>query len=172
MNKGFTIIETLVAIAVLMIGVAGPLAVASKGLSSALNARDQMIASFLAQESMEVIKNSKFNHYDGTPLGWLTDFTLSGTHCDGLGAFCDASAIDSPQIKTCPDAKGCPLFVNANGDYSHLAGGSPSLFSRLFYIPNLNLPNDDVRAVVKVLWNEGSVSNEVDLSSELTNVNH
>ena len=44
-QKGFTIIETLIAITVLMIAVAGPLSVASKGLLSAQISKDQMIAS-------------------------------------------------------------------------------------------------------------------------------
>ena len=56
-NAGFTLVETLVAIAILMIAIAGPLTVAEKGLSAAIYARDQMMASYLAQDGMEYVKN-------------------------------------------------------------------------------------------------------------------
>ena len=56
-NTGFTLVETLVAIAILMIAIAGPLTVAEKGLSAAIYARDKLIGSYLAQDGMEAIKN-------------------------------------------------------------------------------------------------------------------
>jgi Tfp pilus assembly protein PilV len=57
-QKGFTIVETLVAVTILMISIAGPLTVANKGLLAAINAKDQMIASYLAQDAMEYVKNT------------------------------------------------------------------------------------------------------------------
>ncbi|MEK7184741.1 MAG: prepilin-type N-terminal cleavage/methylation domain-containing protein [Patescibacteria group bacterium] len=58
-NGGFTIIETLVAITILMISIAGPLTIAQKGLTASIYARDQITASYLSQELMEKIKNDK-----------------------------------------------------------------------------------------------------------------
>src|SRR3989344_8702148 len=57
--KGFTIIETLVAVAILMISIAGPLTIAHKGLLAAVYAHDNVTASYLAQDAMEYIKNVK-----------------------------------------------------------------------------------------------------------------
>jgi hypothetical protein len=58
-NKGFTLIETFVAITVLLTAIAGPLTIASKGLSSALIARDQMTAFYLGQDAVEYIRHYK-----------------------------------------------------------------------------------------------------------------
>lgn len=65
-NKGFTIIETLVAITILMIAVAGPLTIAQKSLMASIYARDQIVASYLAQEVMEEYKNSKKSEWVST----------------------------------------------------------------------------------------------------------
>ncbi len=58
-SKAFTLIETLMAVAVLMIAIAGPLVVANNGLVAALYAKDQSIATSLAQEGMEMVRNVK-----------------------------------------------------------------------------------------------------------------
>lgn len=56
-SSGFTLIETLVAISILMIAVTSPLTIAQKGLSSAFYAKDQIIASYLAQDAIEYLRN-------------------------------------------------------------------------------------------------------------------
>ncbi len=66
-SSGFTIIETLVAITILMIAIAGPITIAKKGLNASLYARDQVTASFLAQDMMESIKNDERNSWTISP---------------------------------------------------------------------------------------------------------
>ncbi len=60
-NKGFTLVETLVAIAILMVAVVGPLTVANKAYRAAIDAKKQTIAFNLAQEGLEYINNLKDN---------------------------------------------------------------------------------------------------------------
>lgn len=55
--SGFTLIEALVAISLLMIAISSPIMLAQKGLSSSILSRDQMIASFLVQDGIESVKN-------------------------------------------------------------------------------------------------------------------
>ena len=56
-SKAFTLVESLVAISILMIAIASPMTLAQKGLSTATLSKDQMIASFLAQDAIEAVKN-------------------------------------------------------------------------------------------------------------------
>jgi Tfp pilus assembly protein PilV len=56
-KKGFTLLEALVAISILMVAVAAPITIAQKGISSAVYTKEQMIASYLAQDAIEYIKN-------------------------------------------------------------------------------------------------------------------
>src|SRR3989344_1598293 len=70
-SAGFTLIETFVAITVLLTAIAGPLTIASKGLSSAMIARDQMTAFYLGQDAIEFIRHHKdTNALRSDP--WLT----------------------------------------------------------------------------------------------------
>lgn len=56
-SRGFTIIETLVAIAVLLLAVSAPLTIAERSLASAEVARQEITAFYLAQEAIEYIRN-------------------------------------------------------------------------------------------------------------------
>lgn len=62
-TRGFTLIETLVAIAILAIAVAGPLVAASRALVAAQLSRDQLVASYLAQEGIEYLRYFRDNAY-------------------------------------------------------------------------------------------------------------
>ncbi len=69
--QGFTLIETLLAVLLLATAIAGPLTIASKGLSAALVAKDQISAFYLAQDAMEQVRFIR----DSNTLGggdWLT----------------------------------------------------------------------------------------------------
>src|SRR3989344_2234390 len=54
--KGFTLIETLIAVLLLSTAITGPLTIASKGLTVTLVAKDQFIAFYLAQDAMEQVR--------------------------------------------------------------------------------------------------------------------
>lgn len=80
--KGFTLIETLVAVLLLSTAIAGPLTIAAKGLSAALIARDQMVAFYLAQDAVEYVRFVRdSNKLAGSP--WLTglDACLGASGC-------------------------------------------------------------------------------------------
>jgi Tfp pilus assembly protein PilV len=173
-SGGFTIIETLVAITVLMIAVAGPLVVASKGLNSALYARDQVTASFLGQESMEVIKNQRDNNKEGDK-NWLDQILLPSNCIDGSPT-CDADAISSDMFKSGLSSVGSPISFNDSTGYNHDSSGISTKFKRYYY---LTLPNNvnpclidstECTVHVKVTWNEGTIPYDVDLGSELLDV--
>ncbi|OHA24390.1 MAG: hypothetical protein A3D50_00025 [Candidatus Taylorbacteria bacterium RIFCSPHIGHO2_02_FULL_44_12] len=169
-NGGFTIVETLVAITVLMIAIAGPLVVASKGLRAAVYARNQMIASYLAQESIEMIKNMRDNNLAlNGPDHWLDNpYDMTGCVRNGVGdtTTCDASGVDSMPIVSCLQAA-CPLYLVSDG-YGHGPGSTAAGFSRYFYLTPVSA-DKEVRATVVVSWNDGVISNEVEVSSQLLN---
>jgi len=56
-TTGFTLVEALVAISILMVAVTSPMMIAQKSISTAILTKDQMTASFLVQDAIEAIKN-------------------------------------------------------------------------------------------------------------------
>lgn len=61
--KAFTLIETLIAITILTLAVAGPSFIASRAIIAAETARDQLTALYLAQESIEYVRMVRDNQY-------------------------------------------------------------------------------------------------------------
>lgn len=106
--KGFTLIETLVAVLLLVTAVAGPLTIASKGLSAAIIARDQMVAFYLAQDAVEYVRFVRdSNKLAGT--AWLTG-TVSLDACQGAAGCTIDQSTNPPTIAACP-AQGCDLIL-------------------------------------------------------------
>src|SRR3989344_1106832 len=73
--RGFTLIETFVAVTILITAIVGPLAIAAQGLVTAKTASDQTTALYLSQDAMEYVHFVR----DSNQLGgvdWLTSLAL------------------------------------------------------------------------------------------------
>lgn len=76
-RNGFTLVETLVAVAILAIAVAGPLVGASRALIATQVAKDQFIASYLAQEGIEYVRAFRDNAYLQDAGSYWSSFTTA-----------------------------------------------------------------------------------------------
>jgi type II secretory pathway pseudopilin PulG len=88
-NKGFTIVETLVAISILMLAITGPLLIISQALESSYYSRDEITAYYLAQEGVEYIRNVVDNTaLDPTKIDtdWLSGLSITDPTADPLSS--------------------------------------------------------------------------------------
>jgi len=150
-NQGFTIVETLVAITILMISIAGPLTIAQKSLTAATQAKDQVIASYLAQDLVEYIKNARDNALRG------------GTDFGGTNSF--VSNFCTSVVTSCGSQK---LYLTPSGAYTTQSNSTPSKFSRQATITPLSSNEAIIR--VTVTWQNGPILNTSTVENILFNV--
>lgn len=145
-NTGFTLIETLVAVLILASAIAGPLTIASKGLTAANVAKSQTTAQFLAQDALEYVRFVRDSNRLAGNSDWLARLRVGGcVSADGSAACVVDTLADT--ITTCGGTI-CPTFV--------YQGGAASIFTRTISIQTPVGANDCVgtngcEAIVKVV---------------------
>ncbi len=164
-QKGFTLIEALVAISLLMTAMASTLSVTQKALSASFISKDQMTASFLAQDALESIKNIR----DQVEINSDNSYWLSGLeNCLGV----NKCVIDSTYLKISSDI-GQPLNIESNDQgfvkYDYGAQGTPSKFFRSV---NIKIPGDnkdEAEIIVSVSWDAPSGQQIITVSDFIYN---
>ena len=188
MNKsrlqlGFTLIETLVAIAILMVAIAGPLNIAEKALVTATSSRDETIASYLAQDLMEYVKNDRDNNLlnGRTWLNGISQCTSAAPCVTETSGTANPPALIT-SVPNCTfsatppnlDAS-CRLYIDStNKYYTYQSGGSnqPTQFYRTFTLTPIGIGADSGNIdllTVSVYWANGTILNNVTLQSVIFN---
>ena len=146
-KNGFTLVETLVAIAILLLAVAAPLSLATKSLNSSALSKQQIIASFLAQEAMEYIRNVRDENvlkYDD----WLKNGINLKSECvDGK---CQVDAYEKKMKKCLGNCD--PLKYDNSTGLFNIAGnsGDNSPYTQTVEITQIN--NQEIAVKVTVSW--------------------
>lgn len=164
-SKGFTLIETLVAISILLLATLGPLSVASKGLTTALFARDQVTAFYLAEEAIEYLKNVRdSNALQG--YAWDADIANCVTT---FGCTIDATSISSPSSVIVPCAKRCPVLRKDSSGRFNYSSGNSTQFTRKVVVENTSNA-DEKRIIVTMSWNTAGQAKSFSIQENLFNV--
>jgi type II secretory pathway pseudopilin PulG len=155
--EGFTLIETLVAVSLMVIAIVAPMSLVSQSLTTAYYARDQVAAYSLAQEGIETVRavrdgNILSNATQGTSYDLLLnipinqDFTADARIAGGTGLVSCGIGV-------------CPLLQvdTTNTLYGYQAGWNDTKFRRTLnakYVgpATLNGGQDEIRVTVTVTW--------------------
>jgi Tfp pilus assembly protein PilV len=173
-EKGFTIVESLVAIGMLLLAVTGAYGVAQQSLQHSQVAREQITAFYLAQEGIEAVKNLRDENFLNGSYVWDGGATGSNiSNCLGENCLVDP-LVERLELCSSNTATGCLLEQNNNGNstfygmYSHYDsnvpiygasswtgddGGSnwqPSPFTRTVTLTRTS--PDEISVTVKVSW--------------------
>lgn len=165
--RGFTLVETIVALALIITAAMGPMTLAARGIFNAKFSKSKLIALNLAQEGAEIIRHMRDNN------------VLAGFDWRGSVGPCPANCTRLPDGSYQPDVftiasgstppldAGVPLrFDTTSGLYSQ-SFGSPTLFTRMITISTPAL--DQMRVRTRITWTESSLPRQVELTEVLYN---
>ncbi|HVX91417.1 MAG TPA: prepilin-type N-terminal cleavage/methylation domain-containing protein [Candidatus Paceibacterota bacterium] len=142
-HRAFTLVETLVAITVVTLAILAPFDAIQRVANASRLAKDNLIASALAQEGLEYVRFIRTSNYlnsrsdlfegiDGTASNRFGTNTCNGNNLCELDA---TVAVDS-SVKACPGGSvgQCdPLYVTSQGLYTLTAGSNTqTIFRRGF----------------------------------------
>ena len=173
-NRGFTLIETMVAVFILTLSLASLLTLTSSSVFSARYAKNDITANYLLQEVADYIRNDRDNvafHQNTGGVGWNTFLDTYG-YGDGSLATCflangcyfEPASISVVPPTACPSGV-CPTLGYDDGainndfyTYRNPAGFAPSVFQRKVLMKINNLNSDELDITVIVTWNNGGLA--------------
>ena len=168
-NQGFTLIETLVAITILLLGIVGTTTAIQTGISSFIFSKDQIIAFYLAQEGFEQIRNIR----DENGLKhrhWLTGLSQSSSDPCYFGSACTVDPVISNVAIRCSSGPGnCPVLrQNATtGFFGYDVSWPATTFRREIMLTQVN--SNEISIVVTVNWSKGLVSRQFSARENILN---
>jgi prepilin-type N-terminal cleavage/methylation domain-containing protein len=161
MQKGFTLLETVIAVSILSVGIAGSIGLVNQTVKLGFAVNKQLTGAYLAQEGMEVIHNIRHTNWieDGVPppvgpAAWDAGIT-DGDSCVNYNS--------TSLITPCAGAAR-KLFILDDGiklNYVHTATPISTVFSRYINITHLmdgTEPYILVKSIVE--WDTGSIQAE------------
>ncbi len=163
--RGFTLIETLVAITLLTTAVASAMTLTARSLATAYYARDQVTAFHLAQEAVETVRHVRDGNILQNALGASIDL-LTGVPSTNGAAFVVDTRDDS--MHSCPSGVCPPLQTDGNlygyrpscpwptSNCGNGQGWTNTRFTRSVSAQFVGAGTDEVRVSVTVSWQSGS----------------
>lgn len=158
MQKGFTLVEVLVAAFIVTLGAGGAFALVQRTISFTSNAVFQLEATYLAQEGIEITRNIRDSNLLKIHKGVGGEWTDNLTGCE---SGCEAAYADQALV-----AYQDRLLRLNSGLYNYAAGSNTS-FKRKVTITN---PSAEVLEVsVEVTWTERTRSHSLTAATQLYN---
>lgn len=193
-QSGFTLVETLVAITILLIVMIGPMTISSQTAKSSTFASEQVTAFFLAQEGAEIVQKARDDLLvrsfasdatvaERTPWAAFTNTSsgryrlcYDGAEGCGMEILIHGGSTDISTPIDCGSAvqTDCDLWYapsNVRSKFTHTAAGNTATpFNRRIYLTLVNANEVTVRSVVT--WQSGNLRNEqrVEVESRLFNL--
>ncbi len=164
---GFTLLEAVVALALIVAAAIGPLTLASRGIFEAKFSRSKIIALNLAQEGIELIRHMRESN------------VLAGRHWRGLQGSCRAGCTRladgsyQPDVYTAPTGSTPPLSTDAPLRFD----ASQALYAQSFgtetpyrRVITISTPAaDQMRVESVVSWEELGLSRQIRLEEVFYN---
>jgi len=160
LRRGFTVLETIIAITVISLAIAGATSAVTTGLIGASIAKDQVQAFYLAQEAVEILRNKRdtniLTNFNGTATNWLAGIAELATDPCAPGNTCTVDAFAySLSNSGCTGWNSCPYLRQDSLNYLYGYDGSwvETPFRREVQIEIISAT--EIAVTVQVSWTHG-----------------
>lgn len=165
--SGFTLVETLVAVLLLTMTIILPYYAIQRSLTATFSARDDLIASSLAQEAIEYVRGVRDNNYllGRTGADWLYGLDGGSAERNCVSVPCSVDATRGSDVnlavQQCLVQSGqipcynVPLYLSASTNlYTHQVSGTRSPYVRYVQLEKISVQGqeDAVKVTATVTW--------------------
>jgi len=157
-KKGFTMVEAIVAIFIITTGIVGVLSLATQTISSATYSTDKLIAAYLAQEGIEIVRNIRDTNWLEGASSWTDGIDMTSDY--GL----DHLSLTFPDL-ICSLGPG--NYLKFDGNFYNCTSGTDTKFKREITITQLGV--DILNVSVQVEWQEKGKFHKVEAQENLYN---
>ncbi|MDO8240729.1 MAG: prepilin-type N-terminal cleavage/methylation domain-containing protein [Candidatus Moranbacteria bacterium] len=157
-RQGFSLVEVLFSVFLVSIGLLASLQLLSKGLTESLDSRDQSIASGLAQEGIELVRNVRDNNWATADAGKSFAHFVLGGDCRIDKSYAYPASIDC--------TAGVPakrLYIDSTGFYGHSSVNSTAT---KFYRKLIISGATDRTVISMVAWNGSFPASNADCNTK------
>ena len=173
-NRGFSLVEVLVAITILLLVIVGPMQIIARSINSTNFATEQVNAWFLAQEGLELAQKGRddlvlqnFRYQINPPGGEdkpMEQFLTRYAKCMGVNGACGlniADGISEPSVVDCNLLSNCKLYMDTGdrSSYKHTFSAVPSLYTRVIKMERFPASGTvrEIKVTSTVTWRTGSL---------------
>lgn len=158
-DRGFTIVETLAAIVILMLAILGTTKATQTSISSYILSKDQITAFYLAQEGFEQVRNIR----DENRLrnrNWLTGLSANSSDPCFFGNACTVDPINSTVPARCSGPGSCPVLRQdaTTGFFGYNASWPATIFRREIVLTEIDAK--EISILVTVNWSKGVINRQ------------
>ena len=160
-KSGFTLVEALVALSILIVGIISGFILVTKALYDVTIIQDRLTASFLAQEGLEFVRQIRDTNYLKTlgdiPTAWDNNLKTDGDYL--ISANVQTGTVILPLPVWQEDKS---LFYHpSSGLYNYDDSGDalPTVFKRKINITHVS--PDEIRVQTSVAWKSRNISFEI-----------
>lgn len=168
-SRGFTLLETMVAITVLLVAVVGPISILGGSLRHIYFVRDQITAINLAQEGVEVVRQVRDTNFLNDSA-WDSGFGTGD--CTG-GLKCLVDINPSPVIHKCNGscaATNLLVYKDPTDGFYHQylavpVGPTRTVFTRR--VDTTQISGNEYKVEVTVTWTTGNIPGSITVSESV-----
>jgi len=160
-KKGFTLVETLVAISILLIVIVSPMTIAQRGIQNAYYATEQVTAVFLAQSAIETVRiyrdDRALEAFYAPPntvntTSWAQELVAlcGGSNTVGCRYSPSRTSVANAFASCQQQLEDCRLNIDSEGTYTYGSTPTPSIYTRTIRV--IDRGPGIVEVIVQVSW--------------------